>query len=126
MISLGGIVLSDDILQRGIEGEPTVAVKSFDTIKGNTYTVIQQLYDCKSIDIYGENNTGWVSYATYKEILNLALDALATHVLVYNDYTSVVRFRYEDAPVVSYTPLIPRPNITDEDYVYMTIKLKEI
>jgi len=126
MIKLDDIVLPDDILQTGIEQAPNARVKKFITLDGDVVNVLQPINDCREIDLYGNSNTGWMTYGVYKMLLQKSLNVNGVYNLIYEDYSLMVRFRYEDPPVLSYTPILERPNLQDNDYVYCTIKLKEV
>ncbi|MCD6124986.1 hypothetical protein J7J62_07450 [bacterium] len=88
---------------------------------------IQEFNVCeKPITLEATENQGWLTRKQVEMLYQKALIPNKTYPLIYNGKHYLVRFRWEDPPVIDVTPILPRPNMADDDYYYGTIKLMQI
>jgi hypothetical protein len=80
-----------------------------------------------SFDLVGAVDMGWVERLDIETLYTLASVANATYWLRYERELKKVRFRHEDAPVITAEPIIFRSNAESTDYYHnIRIKLMEI
>jgi len=88
---------------------------------------IQEFNVCeKPITLEATENQGWLTRKQVEMLYQKASVPNKTYPLIYNGKHYLVRFRWEDPPVIDVTPILPRPNMADDDYYYGTIKLMQI
>ncbi len=88
---------------------------------------IQEFNVCeKPITLEATENQGWLTRKQVEMLYQKASIPNKTYPLIYNGKHYLVRFRWEDPPVIDVTPILPRPNMADDDYYYGTIKLMQI
>ena len=88
---------------------------------------IQEFNVCeKPITLEATENQGWLTRKQVEMLYEKASVPNKTYPLIYNGKHYLVRFRWEDPPVIDVTPILPRPNMADDDYYYGTIKLMQI
>ena len=88
---------------------------------------IQEFNICeKPITLEATENQGWLTRKQVEMLYQKASVPNKTYPLIYNGKHYLVRFRWEDPPVIDVTPILPRPNMADDDYYYGTIKLMQI
>jgi len=88
---------------------------------------IQEFNVCeKPITLEATENQGWLTRKQVEILYEKASVPNKTYPLIYNGKCYLVRFRWEDPPVIDVTPILPRPNMADDDYYYGTIKLMQI
>jgi len=88
---------------------------------------IQEFNICeKPITLEATENQGWLTRKQVEMLYEKASVPNKIYPLIYNGKHYLVRFRWEDPPVIDVTPILPRPNMADDDYYYGTIKLMQI
>lgn len=124
-ITLGGITLSNDmVIDNKFSWQPFVG-SSFQTMGGRFCYYSTVLHNGRPIDLIATQESGWITYTVYKQVEAL-IDISNIIVLDYNGDMYNVLFRFDDPPVLDFTPLVNRANLQDTDYMYGTIKLMEV
>lgn len=121
-ISLGGITLSDDMELINLHQQQVMAGTGRRTLGGRFVRYATTLTAGIALDLVAESDFGWITLATLEQII--ALQAVnEAHELIYESATYLVGFRYDQPPVIDFRPLIPRPNLASDDWMFGTIKL---
>ena len=124
-ITLGGISLSDHmVIENKFSWQP-FSGSSFQTMGGRFCYYATVLQSGRPIDLISTQESGWITYATYKQVETL-IDTTNVIVLDYSGDIYNVLFRFDDFPVLDFSPLVNRANLQDTDYMYGTIKLVEV
>jgi hypothetical protein len=119
-ISLPDLVIEDEYAQAGVR-----SVVEFSL--GGRPIIWEDLRYGKTIDLVGTGDTGWIDRSTLEQLQSIANIPLQEFTLDYEGELKSVRFRQEDPPVISATPILPRPNHVDGDwYANVRIKLMEV
>jgi len=124
-ITLEGVVLPDLVNDLAFEwsGVESVVDKALD----GSNIVWEQTKDGKLINLMGGNDWGFITYEILEDIQALASLPNATYTLSYEGVDTLVRFRNEDPPAISATPIIIRPNPSSSDYYNnVEIRLMEV
>lgn len=125
MVILNGTEMPDLIIEDEF-GWTGVAGSADKTIMGGTI-INEGPVSNKPIDLVGSTDTAWMTRAQLISIRDLAAIVHGIFTLSYEGVVRRVRFRSEDAPVISAQPLIPRPNQETADYYNeVRIKLMEV
>ena len=121
-IELTGLVISDDISHTGIRSDVAK------TLSGGT--VVWEIAEPtgRSIDMTGDAESCWLTRQTMQSLQAMASVPGAVYVLTLQSGEILsVRFRNEDPPAVSGTPIVARPNQATGDYYNnIMIKLMEV
>ena len=123
-IKLNGITLPSDMVLENLHSSSPITASAEKALDGSDVLFLQS--DGRALDLVATENSGWIDLATIKQLEGLVANMQGEMLLEYFGQTFTVRFRYEDAPVLEFTPLIARPNEADTDLFYGTIKLKEV
>ena len=114
-IDITGLIVADDfttnvfgVTQRANDG---------------SLIVYEQENKYKDIILIGGSDWGWLTRSIMNQLHALANGISVSYELDYEGVLSTVRFKSEDIPVISGTPLIKRSNKEDADY-YNDIVLK--
>ena len=124
MVTLDGIQLPDLVIEDefGFTGISSVVEHS---LSGKPI-IWEQKIGGKPITLKGTNRDAWIARSTLQQIHALATVVGAYYILNYESRIYSVRFRNEDVPVITATPITPRPNHDSNDYYNnLLIKLME-
>lgn len=120
-IDLTGLTIEDEFGKRLIDSDVEYA------LDGRPIVWEQVIPTGYIFDLIGTDDTGWLTRIILNDLQALSSVANATYHLRYEGELKTVRFRNEDAPVISATPLIRRSNIEDANwYNNIRIKLMEV
>jgi hypothetical protein len=115
---ISGLIMENDITPIGVRS--TVEK----TLSGALVIWEQAEQAGRSFDLVGGSDFGWLTRATLLNLRSIASVPGATYTLIMEGITSTVRFRNEDAPAVTATPIIGRPNPDGADwYSDVVVKL---
>ena len=124
-VSLGGITLSDDmVIDNYFSYEPFSGYITR-TLGGRVCYYATEGTVGKPINLIATKESGWITYATYKQLKGL-INVNNPITLAYGSSNYTVIFRFNDPPVLDFTPLLNRSNLEDDDYMYGIIKLLEV
>jgi len=124
-ITLGGIALSNEmVIENNFSWEPFSGFITR-TLGGRICYYAVEATAGKPINLVATRESGWITYATYKQLKSL-IEVNSPITLVYGNTSYEVIFRFNDPPVLDFKPLINRNNLGDDDYMYGTIKLLEV
>ena len=124
-VILGGVILSDDmVIDNNFSWEP-FSGSITRTLGGRVCYYAVEGTGGKPIDLVATKESGWITYATYKQLKGL-IDVNTPLILIYGSDSYNVIFRFDNPPVLDFKPLLNRSNLEDNDYMYGTIKLLEV
>jgi hypothetical protein len=124
LIKLGALELPGHLVRDG-EFDQIAAHASIETsLDGSEIAFVQAASGGDQIDLIAE--TPHFTRAQIVALTEMSRDAAATYELISGADVSIVRFRYENAPVIEVTPVPSRPEYTDDDNYSGRIKLKEV
>lgn len=124
-VILGGVILSNDmVIENNFSFEPFSGYITR-TLGGRICYYATKGTAGKPINLVSTRESGWITYATYKQLKNL-IDVNNPITLIYGNNSYEVIFRFNDPPVLDFKPLVNRNNLEDDDYMYGTIKLLEV
>ncbi len=94
---------------------------------GGTPIIWEQEKTGKPIDLVGDDQSGWLTRQDVTDLMALAMVPNGQYPLNYEGRIFNVRFRNEDPPVISVSPVKPMPNSDPLDYYNnVQIKLMEV
>jgi len=92
-----------------------------------TPIIWQQEEKGQPITLVGSNDSGWIPRSDLEALFALTRVPKATYVLIYENRSLTVRFRHEEPPVITATPVNPRPNSSASDFYHqLLIKFMEV
>lgn len=120
-ILLDGIDLGDLVIdgEFGFSGVEAAVEKSL----GGVPVIWEGETSGRPIDLTGTEENGWLTRNTLLALLSRASVIGATYVLAYEADSYTVRFRNEDSPAISATPVMPTPEVESGDF-YNNVKIK--
>ena len=120
-IRIGSVVLTELVIENEF-GWAGIDVRSNKSLDG-TPIVWEQSATGQPMDLVGDTDTAWLSRSTLSSLQALAAVPNATYTLIYQSRSYNVRFRHEDAPVISAEAIIPRPNHGNTDW-YNRVRIR--
>ena len=120
-IRIGSVTLTEVVIENEY-GWAGIDVRASTALDG-TPIIWEQSASGQPMDLVGERDTAWLTRSTLSALQALAAVPNATYTLVYQERSFSVRFRHEDAPVISAESIIPRPNQADADW-YNRVRIK--
>lgn len=104
-------------------GKENVHAETERSLDGRPIIWDQEIPTGKPFDLVGGDNFGWITRDNLINLQALAATPNAVYYLWYNQRKFLVRFRNEDTPVISASPLVPRWNHEVTDY-YNNVRIK--
>jgi len=124
-ITLGGISLPDVVIENEFSQRQVRAVVEFSL--GGSPLIWEDNYYGKDITLVGADDFAWIDRSTLQQLFAIAGVPNAFYTLDYEGELYSVRFKHEMPPVISATPIVPRPNHDSGDYYNnLEIRLMEI
>jgi len=117
-VNLPDVVINDEF------GDKVIDSYVERTLDGTPIIWEQALTSGQFLNLTGGSDFAWISRGDLITLKELASVPYATYTLTYGGIDRTVRFRNEEFPVISATPLVPRINHENSDwYNNLVIKL---
>ena len=125
-ITLDTITLPKDLVINNEFSDTNISADIIYSLGGKPMIFERELGG-KIITLVGTRQTGWIDRSTLKQLQQLSNAIRTTYTLIFESDIYNVRFRHEARPVIQSSPIIPRPNHSDNDlYSNLVIKLMEV
>lgn len=125
MIKLGDLLLPPDMLLEGEFDQQYVLASSETTIDGSEVLFCQPKNSGESFDLVAGEDFGWLTRQMVDALREMAR-TFDVFTLLYHGEIKEVRFRHEDPPVLSLSPLNPIVDSTEGVFYIGRIKLREV
>lgn len=121
MITLNGIVLPDDLYIK--QANNGLFSQNIDyTLGGKPIVNTMKLYGGDTIEVFGNEDSGWIKYSTLKELEN-DYNQNYNNILILDFNGTIYNVMYAQPYPLDFNPIIEKPTYNDDDYFYGKIKL---
>lgn len=123
MITLDGVTLNPSMIWEERYESQLVQQSVRRTLGGTPVIFSAALTKGESITLTAGADMGWLRKSVVAQLLQRAATPGAQYVLSFNGQNINVMFRHNDPPAVDMTPIFPREQDEDSDYMRGSIKL---